>query len=75
MFSPPSFCFDYRLGVANKLAFFTAEELERIVTIIQNPTQYKIPSCTIFPDPPEFDTTTNFLFKTKERCKLTWFDI
>lgn len=29
--------------VAN--AIRTAEELERIVTIIQNPTQYKIPSC------------------------------
>lgn len=28
----------------------TAEELERIVTIIQNPTQYKIPGCTISPD-------------------------
>ena len=32
----------------------TAEELERIVTIIQNPTQYKIPSCTNNPD---FDST------------------
>lgn len=27
----------------------TAEELERIVTIIQNPTQYKIPTCTSKP--------------------------
>lgn len=27
-------------------AIRTAEELERIVTIIQNPTQYKIPTCT-----------------------------
>ena len=31
----------------------TAEELERIVTIIQNPTQYKIPGCTITPEPPD----------------------
>lgn len=29
----------------------TAEELERIVTIIQNPTQYKIPTCTSKPHP------------------------
>lgn len=29
--------------------FDTAEELERIVTIIQNPTQYKIPACTNIP--------------------------
>lgn len=36
-------------------AFYTAEELERIVTIIQNPTQYKIPSCTSTPhlEPPQ----------------------
>lgn len=34
-------------------AIRTAEELERIVTIIQNPTQYKIPGCTSNP-PPEF---------------------
>lgn len=30
----------------NADAIHTAEELERIVTIIQNPTQYKIPACT-----------------------------
>lgn len=31
-------------------AIQTAEELERIVTIIQNPTQYKIPSCMSTPN-------------------------
>lgn len=35
---------------ANK-PYSIAEELERIVTIIQNPTQYKIPGCTAQPDP------------------------
>lgn len=40
-----------RWSQTNLLTLFTAEELERIVTIIQNPTQYKIPSCTSQPDP------------------------
>jgi len=58
------------------LATLTSEELERIVTIIQNPTQYKIPEWFSTDSAISFDGKNSQILANgvDSSCVRTWSD-